>query len=388
MHTSLRTHASARRLDPGALLLTVTLLTATAGGCGGVEAHRSAAASGAGSADADTTALARGAQDLWGPAEILALVEASTVEYVVISLPNMKPEPLKSPGDYPLLHPLAVISNEKGHPVLALQTPPEEIADLLADGATRVEGGDYPGAAGVYRDVVARFPSYAKGYTFLGNALVLAGDMPEGIQALHQALALNPIDYQAHLFLASAYYRLDQMEPALEHITEAFLLNRSDPQLLAVVEKVLQANGLALAPTPLSIPGHLQDLGPHKIEVVVESENGTEWLALMLCLAAWHKEPSLQARRDPGDMLDHKMYRECLVNQAVVTEGILSQGQPVSATSRQVLAAARGGYLDAMIMWEVHALHEAAIIAVQPPAARQEIAEYIRLFVFKPMDAI
>ena len=184
-----------------------------------------------------------------------------------------------------------------------------------------LQAGDLDRALAVSIAAVGRDPEYFKAHTYLGNVHFMSEEYSVAEAAFRRALELNLIDYQAQFFLADTYYRTGHHRQALDAITSMYVLNRNHAPVATLRRVILEANGLRRRTDRLTLPFSIEPQESEKsVRLLIGQEDLQEWLSLAVCLAVWHMEPTVRARfADRSEVeRDRAMYRECLVNHAVV----------------------------------------------------------------------
>jgi tetratricopeptide (TPR) repeat protein len=86
---------------------------------------------------------------------------------------------------------------------------------------------DYPSAIKELRAAIVGNPTVAAEYRVLGQALLLEGKDREALDALLQAVALNPQSSLGHHYLGTAYVNTQQLAAAEKEFREALRLEPS-----------------------------------------------------------------------------------------------------------------------------------------------------------------
>ena len=89
-------------------------------------------------------------------------------------------------------------------------------------------GGNYQDAAGIYSDLIERYPKIPAAYLRRGDCYAVLRDFDMAIADFGMAIRLMPKDPRAHLARSRAYLDKGAMEPALADTAEAI---RLDPTL-------------------------------------------------------------------------------------------------------------------------------------------------------------
>jgi tetratricopeptide (TPR) repeat protein len=116
----------------------------------------------------------------------------------------------------------------------SIETSVREEDDSLRRANRAFAAGDYAEAARLFQELAAKEGRYR---TYAGVAFFRMKEYEPAIRQLEQAVAADPSDFQAHKFLALAWYLSDRLEESLEH-ARAGLALRADGELEALLAKL------------------------------------------------------------------------------------------------------------------------------------------------------
>lgn len=108
---------------------------------------------------------------------------------------------------------------------------PEALTWLQQADQLRTDG-DYDSAITAYHRAIALDPNLAEPYAGLGAALVGKGQSEAAIAPLLRASELAPDHYWVHRLLGTAYLNLQRYAIGAEELTQAYVIDPSDPHLL------------------------------------------------------------------------------------------------------------------------------------------------------------
>ena len=141
------------------------------------------------------------------------------------AIPDPEPPPVKE----------AAAAKSGGNPVPSSVEPSVgEEDDPLRRANRAFAVGGYAEAARLFQELAAKEGRYR---TYAGVAFFRMKEYESAIQQLEQAVAADPSDFQAHKFLALAWYLSDRLEESLEH-ARAGLALRPDGELEALLAKL------------------------------------------------------------------------------------------------------------------------------------------------------
>ncbi len=329
------------------------------------------------------------ASGLYRPDQIIAILEASGIEYAIVSdfavsrqeVPNLMSRPSKQTG--PMDPFVEVKRRPDGRPHLESSRPTPELEALFEAGTAAFEARDYQAARALYVKAIELEPGYFKAYTYLGNSLYQLGDYRRAEVAFAKALSINPVDYQALLFLGDTYYQLGEYGRSKAMLTRAFMLNRENAAVLERLQAVLAKLALRVRDLRLQPPVKIQRVAHERVEIRFDKDRGLRWLALAACMACWAYEDECRARSPVDeDPLRLQMHRECLINQAASIAVRRAHEEELEVSESLLLDAIEDGYLEAIIFWEIIASHAPVVILLLPEAVQEDILEYIERYVF------
>lgn len=217
--------------------------------------------------------------------EIMRLLEASTINYEIMGMPDSIPEDTLEP----IVLPPAIFMGRDGS--LMTWSLPDSIRQYYDSIETVYEAEDYGKAAEMYKELYQRAPGFTYALTLVGDAYVLADQYDSAIVYLKKSIEYNFIDYQAHWYLSKAYWYSNRDDEGLREIHLAHLLN---PNHQLVVDQANEQRAL-------------QDLWPlggwrTPRYLIKQIEGGAqvffepEWIGYALVKALWEAEPGYREK--------------------------------------------------------------------------------------------
>ena len=323
------------------------------------------------------------------PDEIFDILEKSAIAYAILENPSVEAQNLAETTDQPVprSRPVdaytALFDNGAGQPrSVRPHRPPEAIAELFGKAGEAFAAGELDVARQLYAQAGELEPDYFKIFTYLGNTLHLLGREADAEAALLRAIELNPVDYQALLFLGDTYYTMGQYHRAKAVLLRAYMLNRGSEAVKERLESTLARLELRLAPEPLRPAFEVVRIDEDKVEIRFAGEGSLRWMAMAACMACWAYEEACYGRTsEDTDPLRLSMYRECIINQAAaIAVRRDKEGETIPEDEHALLRAVEGGYLEAVIFWEVVGTVAPLVIYLLPQDAQDDILRYIEQF--------
>lgn len=115
---------------------------------------------------------------------------------------------------------------------------PDDPYSLCAQGIAALLQGEIDRAIAKMRAAVERNPSYARGFSFLGQLVAMRGDPDEGIRWMEEAIRLSPRDPMLFSMIGSigiAHFVGGRLEQAYERLHRSLELRDREPVLWAVL---------------------------------------------------------------------------------------------------------------------------------------------------------
>jgi hypothetical protein len=325
------------------------------------------------------------------PAEILKVMEQSDIEYKVSTVAKVERTELGAGGGAaPGISPWARVKYaQDGTASVVVEEPKGEILSIFEQAAEKLKKKEYKEVADLYEQALARDPNYFKTVTNLGDTYYLRGEMDQAEKYLKEAVRLNEGGYQERLFLADTYHKSGLKDKALEQITVAYMLNRNNAVVQQSLRRILKENNLRVRPDRFRFPFRIVVSSPTKCEMMYEGKDALAWMGMANCLACWQAEPLLKKRIDDkegGFDARVDMYREAISNQILATAARMEGKEVISRQEQAIYDAAKEGFVDAMVFWEVLANERPAVILLLSRDAKARTCDYIKKYVYEPED--
>jgi tetratricopeptide (TPR) repeat protein len=322
-------------------------------------------------------------EELYSMARIFEALEQSSMSYSIHGTSEELRMDLSAAEPDAMLDPYLALQKGANGAELVRAEPPGTIAALFERAANRMNAGDMAEALALYEQAVKQEPSYFKAHTYVGNLYFFQKDYRRAESHFLRAIELNPIDYQAYFFLADTYRITRRPREALRTITTAFLLNRNNPRIVDLLAGILLDNDLSLRTDRFVIPARIEKKGEN-IEITLPETEGTTWMPLVMCMAAWLHEPAFRPRWEGQHEIerDRRMYRECLVNQVYIFDEELEKGARLPEPATYLHRAILDGHLSSIVFWELLAPRTPVVIPLLPVEERERIAAYIEKYVY------
>lgn len=224
------------------------------------------------------------AQEIHTPAEILKIMEKSTISYELSVLENEIPQ--KDRTTILNYNHYYRINNES-----KISTHKYEIKDDVQAYLTKAEkyfhDKKFSFAREMYLEVLKADSTYFMVMTYIGQTYGIEGDFDKAIEWYKKTIDLNYIDYMAHWFLADAYKTKGELDNALDEITIAKILNRNNTRIDLSYKEIYALNKLKTDDWTFNPQIKIDSVGTKKVSVSFHSD----WLGYAMVKAVWEHEP-------------------------------------------------------------------------------------------------
>ncbi len=322
-----------------------------------------------------------------GPAEILQLMEKSSVTYKVDpqdSPPGGWAEQLWPRRLEPVTWPQVV--EEGGRRSIREWPIPPEVHQLIADAEPHYQAHRYDEAAKLYTRATERCPSCYLAWLFRGDAALFAEDPTTALAHYDKAAQLNPHDYRAHFYRGSALVRLERYEEARDAWAWSLVLHPRNP----VIRQFFQNNpevGLVIT-GDVVVPRGIALQEEDAVVIHFDPDRHPAWFAYANCKAIWLGEPS--HREALTGSTEHPFSSteefECLASAVSVYESELRKGE--EAREDDSLARLRSIIQDKMaselILFEMAARVHPQMALTLDDEARKRLHAYVLAYVLVP----
>ncbi len=267
------------------------------------------------------------------PADLLKIMEASKVKYVVHKLSNLEGVPASEFGEtlWPTRgQPLAWPYVEKGaggKATLVSYPASAEAIDALGAADALFQKKDYDAAETAYLDVIRRFPDYYRAHLFLGDiAFFGKGDNAAALAEYREGIRLNPFDYSGYLFAGHALAKLGRNEEALDAWVHALSLRAYQDTTLELAARYAEALGITPHPERFEPKAFVRREGD---DVAIYIEPSAHWMAWANCKAVWLAEPKYRSSRGVEGTNDWSSAedRECMAHLLILYGESLEDGK-------------------------------------------------------------
>jgi hypothetical protein len=198
--------------------------------------------------------------------------------------------------------------------------------------------------------------------TYAGQLLDILGDRSGAMDYYKKAISRNYIDFMAHWFLADDYLLNGDVRKAVDEIVIAQILNRNNPRVHKSLKQIFAKAKNKTEDWYFNPQVRIQEQ-PDKTISVEMNEN---WFGYGSAKALWDFEPGYRASMgvDSGTISTNE-YRECLISQVIAQENKKSTVKKYPQL-RVLQDAAKNQFLDEYILYEI-ILPENPFVAYQLP---------------------
>lgn len=223
-------------------------------------------------------------QKIHTPAEIIAIMEKSTISYEINVLDDYIPLPDRTSNL--VLHSF-YRTIENGEVKLATFKPSIQVEEYFDEAERYFRSGNYSEAREYYLKAYIKDTSYYKVLTYIAQTYALQGDLKTAKDWYLKVINLNYIDYMAHWFLSSIYFKENEYDKAIEEITIAHILNRNNPRILKRIDEMYIAKKIKYYDWSFNPQYKLEEKDSETIKILMNSD----WLGYSLVKALWKYEP-------------------------------------------------------------------------------------------------
>jgi tetratricopeptide (TPR) repeat protein len=119
-----------------------------------------------------------------------------------------------------------------------LRSGNDQIDALMAEGISLMELQQYPEAAELFDQIIARAPQFAEGYNKRATVHYLMQEFERSIADIHKTLELNPVHFGALSGMGLCYLGLDEPRQALEWFERAVAVNPNMDTIQSYIQQI------------------------------------------------------------------------------------------------------------------------------------------------------
>jgi tetratricopeptide (TPR) repeat protein len=119
-----------------------------------------------------------------------------------------------------------------------LRSGNDQIDALIVEGVRLMELQQYPEAAELFDQIIARAPQFAEGYNKRATVYYLMQEFEKSIADIHTTLELNPVHFGALSGMGLCYLGLDEPRQALEWFERAIAVNPNMDTIQSYIEQI------------------------------------------------------------------------------------------------------------------------------------------------------
>ena len=300
--------------------------------------------------------------ELHEPAEIMKIMEDSTLTYELGSGDDLSPAQIESPR---VLSDQMLLLEEGGGYSLTYYSLPEDARALLESAENAYDAKDYEEALKRYAQLKEKQPAYWHVSVLIGDTYYAMGDYDKAQSAFKEAIKHNFADYQAHWFLGDTQWRRGDQTGAIRSLTTAHLLNVNHK---TVREKLLSYRTKAGRPWKAWTyePRYALKKEGNTIKVTFAKE----WLGYAIVKAVWAFEPGYA-----HDMVGPD-YEKNVITMPEEKEALIA----TIATNHELKHIEKiidDGYADEFIYYELLARKAPDAIVLFPREMFDRLVDYV-----------
>jgi tetratricopeptide (TPR) repeat protein len=338
------------------------------------------------------------------PADLVAAkVKLNDLERTLLDSPRSYGiNPLSSAGDSNLdellgatpeeANPFIGVRRTASGKELLLLAPPEPAAAAWKRGEEAFRKSDFHGARDAFEEVLRAAPELSRALVYLGQiAETGSGGPAAGLPFYRRAVAANPVDTEAHRFLAEALLATGDAKGAEEEILHALLY--SPRNVWAWTRLSALAKGADVA-SPRFEPAIRVELKRDGTVAVGYLEEGASYaVPYAMCKAAMRYEPALwrDATGLTGSYVRSEMEEEYCVRIVLASyldarsggkggAGAGDPGVPSIPYLDYVLRVEAAGMLRQFVLFDVIGARAPHRMALLPDDEQEKVLTYLRTF--------
>jgi predicted Zn-dependent protease len=197
---------------------------------------------------------------------------------------------------------------------LRAQNPSPQIREHMASAEQALRANDLPGAETQYRAILALAPDNSAALTGLGVLLYGSGKAQEAAVALNKALAIDPFEHRAELFLGLSEADLRQCDKATPILERHFDSEAGKLQRLAGLTLLACGSSASDAMPALKTAAKLKTLYPDDPDVLYASAE--------LYTSLWNRDAGALIAKHPESYRVHQLAAEVYEAQGNVDQAV------------------------------------------------------------------
>ncbi|MEN8122709.1 MAG: tetratricopeptide repeat protein [Bacteroidota bacterium] len=307
-------------------------------------------------------------QEIHTPAEILKIMEKSSVSYELHPLENE----IKTPDRTNKLNYNHYYQIKKdGSTTTYKYELNEETTNYVKKAEQFFKDRKFKEAREMYIKALESDSTYYEVMTYIGQTYGIEKNWDKAIDWYKKTIKLNYIDYMAHWFLADAYKVKGELDLAVNEITIAQILNRNNPRLNKSLKEIYDLRKLNYNEWVFNPQVQIDSIGVNKVKIAFDAN----WLGYAMVKAVWLYEPGYKEKMGSENSLFSMLQeKEALVS---LMTGLDKKSFKKIPEFKTLKLALNKKMIDEYIYYEI-LLPEHPFVAYQFP---QEIIEDIKEYI-------
>jgi tetratricopeptide (TPR) repeat protein len=333
------------------------------------------------------------------PPEVTKIITTSDVVYRIdTGLENL--EDVNAANTVDKLFPLSVrpirypvrVQNEDGSTAITEALFRKEAVTILGEAEGHFIAERFPEAILDYQRIIDRYPDCYLAYAHLGDSYYRMRQIDKAIECFDTAIALNPFDHQTYLYKADALMGLGRCDEAKAAYIHSLSLCPRYDLALANLRHFAAALGVEIR-TDLFQPQTYVRPEPDSIAIYVGNERSLAlWLPYGLVKAIWQGEPS-HRQKVLGDPNAGATYawssieeKEALLNLVMVYQSWKQEGRVQPDPKLDLLTEiVEAGDLPGFILYEIASRMCPYITLTRPEEERESLRGFIAKYIVVPV---
>ncbi|RYZ86003.1 MAG: tetratricopeptide repeat protein [Proteobacteria bacterium] len=323
------------------------------------------------------------------PAQLMAIIETSKIEYTMDDLEKLKADPTYIPTNVSKkVKRMPWIEDRGGSKVLMDFKLNEASVNVMLEGEAFFRKQDFQSALKKYEEAVKIQPNNYLALSHIGDSYVSMNQHAQAIPYFDQAIAANPYAFETYIRKGVALSLLKRWPEAKESYVSALALYPRNPFVLdelrvhSEVMKIKVAGDLFKPKSIARMKG-----GQPYTYTDTKSPDAQAWLVYGLCRAIWLAEPPIPKEAPKGGDIEWEATEdvECLGSALTLYEGLKKNEklQPVLEFERVKKILEKGYFYEFLLYQFASQVNPMVTLGVSSEQMKR-LKEFIRIFVLMP----
>lgn len=254
-----------------------------------------------------------------------------------------------------------------------------DLQEVFRQAEQAFQTGNLDSAQARYLRLHDSFPENSQISTYIAQTYGIQGEFDLARTWYTKALQSNPRDYLAHWLLADIFQAQKEIDTAVYHITMAKILNRNNPRLMPLFEKIYAQAGMSYSDWSFTPRIQLQQTDDRIFRIATDADQ-IAWLGYALCKALWAFEPGYRDSMITEAETFPELYQEriCMLQLLNLYEKSKKDTGLLLPSVELALEAAEKGFFDEFIIYEILLKQKPILAMVLTLDICKNIIRYVR----------